>query len=134
MTLFRSHPVGATKKRSARFDAILSILLLLGLAVLFYTMRYGPLPFTQQIRNLKAAELHAPALQSRLNQDARYAGLKAGIWPGEGGCLSVHGVLNSEADLPELKKLVMASKPPVGVIYHLELPTGEHLGGWQPLK
>lgn len=122
------------KKRSPRFDAILSILLLLGLAVLFYTMRYGPLPLTQQMRNLKAAELHVPALQSRLNQDARFAGLKAGIWTGEGGCLSVHGVLNSETNLPELKKLVMASKPPVGIIYHLELPTGEHLGGWQPLK
>ncbi len=122
------------KKRSPRFDAILSLILLIGIAVLIYTMRYGPLPFTQQMRNLKAAELHVPILQPRLNQDARYAKLKAGVWTGEGGCLSVHGVMNSEADLPELKKLVEASKPPVGVVYHLELPTGEHFGGWQPLK
>ena len=120
------------EKRSPLHNAILSIILLLGLAGIVYTVRYGPL--THQIRNLKAAELHVPILQPRLNQDARYARLKAGIWTGEGGCLSVHGVMNSEADLPELKKLVEASKPPVGVLYLLELPTGEHFGGWQPLK
>ncbi|MDB6003854.1 MAG: hypothetical protein JWR15_841 [Prosthecobacter sp.] len=118
------------KKRSPRFDAILSILLLLGLAVLIYTVRYGPLPLTQQIRNMQAAEAHVPTLQPRLNADARYIHLKAGVWTGEGGCLSIHGVLSSEADFPDLKKLVKASSPPVGIVYHLELPTGEHFGGW----
>lgn len=120
------------EKRSPLQNALLSVILLLGLAGIFYTVRYGPL--THQIRNLRTAELHVPALQSRLNQDARFAGLKAGIWTGEGGCLSVHGVLTSETDLPELKKLVETSKPPVGVVYHLELPTGEPFGGWESLK
>lgn len=120
------------EKRSPLHNAIITIILLLGLAGIIYTVRHGPL--THQIRNLKAAELHIPILQPLLNQDARYAGLKAGIWTGEGGCLCVHGILNSEAELPDLKKLVMASKPPVGVIYHLELPTGEHFGDWRLIQ
>lgn len=122
------------KQRSPKFDIFLSTILLIGLAVLVYTAVYGPLPFTQQLRNLKAAEKHVPALQALLDQAPRFNKLKAGIWTGNNGCLSIHGVITSKSDLADLKQIVTSSKPPVGVLYHIDLPDGDGLADWQPIE
>jgi hypothetical protein len=84
-------------------------------------------PITQQMRNLKVAGNHAPIINALLQHDMRFAKVQAGSWTGEGGCISIFGELNSESDLPDLKKIVELSKPPLRVLYGLRTPTGEHI-------
>ncbi|MFN0075096.1 MAG: hypothetical protein ACKVY0_01345 [Prosthecobacter sp.] len=121
------------KKSSLEFRTVLSILLLISLAGVVYTMVYGPFPFHPQIRNLKAAERHIPALQPLLDQDPRFAKLKISPFTANGGCLSVSGPMNSETDFPDLKAIIDSSRPPVGVQYNLDLPTGMQFVHWYPI-
>ncbi|WP_395748225.1 hypothetical protein [Prosthecobacter sp.] len=86
-------------------------------------------PITQQMRNLKAAARHAPVINVLLQHDARFAEVQAGSWTGEGGCLMIHGVLASESDLPDLRKIVELSKPPLRVRYYLQTSAGDWVPG-----
>ena len=89
-------------------------------------------PGTQQVRNMRAAWSHIQVLQPLFLQDVRFSKVKADAYTGNSG-LMIRGTLNSESDFPDLKKLVRASNPPVGVIYFLECPGREGIH-WKEFK
>ena len=87
-------------------------------AVVFLVQEYG---FPQQVRNMAAADRHIPFLLPMLQKDSRFTNIIVHTFTGANGSLLVTGELLSEDALRDLKRVVEASKPPVAVLYHVDV-------------
>ena len=76
-----------------------------------------PYRFGEQADNLRLADEHAKKLHPVLNADPRFHAVQLQPYTGEGGCLAVTGHVASESDLRELKRVVIASCPPIKAIF-----------------
>lgn len=106
------------KKSSSRIIA----LLLLGAALAFLVIRL--MPFIDeagspgsQAENLRLARGFIAAHDKAIHSDSRFEQIILAAFTGRGGCLQVMGNVASEADRRDLRRTVMAKKPPVEVFY-----------------
>jgi ferric-dicitrate binding protein FerR (iron transport regulator) len=93
---------------------VILVLSVLPFADDLFTAPYRP---GEQARNLQLADEHAAKLQPTLDADPRFRGVRLTHYTGEGGCLAAVGTVASAADLRDLQRLVIASRPPTKVIF-----------------
>ena len=105
------------KPVTSRGLQIIAIVTMLGVAAVLLIQRFGPFP--RQMENMAAAEQHIQILRPMLQQDSRFTNIALHPFTGAGGSLSVSGELLSDRDLADLKQMVVTSKPPVEVVYHV---------------
>src|SRR6476659_4500802 len=70
---------------------------------------------TEQLRNLRAADQHAPSVARVLAPYPEFKDVHLGSGTGSGGYLAVSGRVANASQLRRLKSLVMATHPPVKV-------------------
>lgn len=96
---------------------IIAIVTMLGVAAVLLIQRFGPFP--RQMENMAAARQHIQILRPALQQDSRFTNIVLHPFTGAGGSLLVSGELLSDAALTDLKQVVVTSKPPVEIVYHV---------------
>ena len=69
-----------------------------------------------QSKGVEAAGRHATLLQSMVSTNSRYSNLEIHPQSGLGGRIFIRGLVNSEQDLADLKKMVLKTDPPVEVV------------------
>jgi len=115
----RAYLAGSDRQKpvTARGLQIIAIVTMLGVAAVLLIQRFGPFP--SQMARMAQAEQHIQILRPMLQSDARFTNITLHPFTGAGGSLSLSGELLSESDLAELKQIVLASKPPVEVVYRV---------------
>ena len=98
---------------------IIAIVTMLGVAAVLLIQRFGPFP--RQTENIAAAEQHIEVLRPMLQRDPRFSNIVMHSHTAAGGSLLVYGQLFSDEALTDLKQIVVTSKPPVEVVYHVYL-------------
>jgi hypothetical protein len=86
-------------------------------AVLYYP--YSRAASTQ--RHLTLAHEHVTRLEPMLGQDPRFVGVHVIETAREGGVIQVSGTVASLETLRQLRQLVEASNPPVGVLWAVDI-------------
>jgi hypothetical protein len=89
----------------------------LGVAALILVRFFGPA--ARQARNLDAAREHASRLEPEIHREARFREVRLGEYTGDGGCLSVSGIVGSDRDSNDLRALIEASHSPVPAHYRI---------------
>ncbi len=74
---------------------------------------------------MAAADKHIPILLPMLQKDSRFTNITVQTFTGYNGSLYVAGMLPSESDLENLKQIIELSKPPVRVVYHVDILPSE---------
>ena len=115
----RAHLAGPDRQKpiTASGLKIIALVTVLGIAAVLLVWRFGPLP--RQLKNMAAANQHIQILRPMLDQDARFTNVKLHTYSAAGGSLLLAGELLSDGDLADLKQIVLASKPPVEVVYQV---------------
>jgi hypothetical protein len=102
--------------KGLKIIAVLTVLA--AVAVWFLVQQFG---YPRQRANMAAADKHIPILLPMLQKDSRFTNITVHTFTGANGSLFIAGELPAESDLRDLKQMVEASKPPVAVVYHVDI-------------
>jgi hypothetical protein len=76
---------------------------------------------TGQLRNIRAAQQHAPIAERALARYPEFKEVHFGVGTGNGGYFAVSGWVANASQLSRLKILVMATHPPVKVRFYVHV-------------
>jgi len=100
------------------------VITIVGIAILPFT------PGPRQLWNMHLARIHADKLRLIIGNDPRFHYLRLGTYSGAGGSLMVSADVENDKTKEELKKIVVASSPPVKVVFVIrtdqQLREGNH--------
>ena len=102
-------------------------LLILGAALVFLLVRLLPfaadalIPRRSQAENLRLAREFIAAHDSQLHADPRFRKVRLDAGTVRGGCIVVIGSVASPSDSQDLRRMLLAKKPPVELWYQVDV-------------
>ena len=110
------------RRRALKGIQITVLLVIIGFSALELSHRVRErLSGAAQLANMAAAGRHLPSLLKLLKHNERFDEIVLKEYSGEGGSILVKGTVKSEEELQSLKATVLASNPPVPVLYRVDI-------------
>jgi hypothetical protein len=108
------------KSRTKLLLIIFVVIAVLGTVEVFT----GP-TLVHQLINMRHARQHLPIVRQKLDAIPEFRQLRLFVYTGSGGALLVGGYLHTEAEASQVREIVASTKPPVGIVYELDVITNE---------
>jgi hypothetical protein len=106
------------KSRTKLLLLIFGVILVLGTVEVFTGST-----LVHELINMRHAGQYLPILSKKLDAYPEFRQLKPCVSDISGGVLAIDGYLRTEAELKHLREIVESTKPPVRVIYNLQVVT-----------
>src|SRR5262245_35424529 len=96
------------------------IVLLVSLGALSVWFLTRPCNAFKQRANMEKAAAHTAKIAPSLSKDPRFTQVTVGEFTGGAcGCMFVSGVVENDADMAALKEIIVATQPPMEVLYRV---------------
>ena len=104
-----------TKDKIARLSVLICALLICALYAYFGDTNI------RQLRRIAIARDHVSVIKEAIVSTTEYSKVDVGVTTAGGGCILVYGCVSSDRYLNNLKKEIDNTKPPVNVVYAIQV-------------